>query len=137
MSSILCNMAVRLFDRMLQERTNIVLVPLSQSTLQATKLYDLSTKEIAVCAVQCLGEPTCMFVTIDDIRTICTLYSVGSTVYNVTGLQLYSQQTFGHAPIHRNMLDGNTIQTFVYTNGFPSAGIIRNSWLRYLSLYII
>jgi hypothetical protein len=59
----------------------------SNSQLHGTKLYDVTSSFLMTCGAQCGVEVTCQYIAYSSGR--CTLYSTGSTVYNVSGMAVY------------------------------------------------
>ena len=59
------------------------------STLTALKMYNTNTKTALQCSALCLGEPDCVYLTRNAAGNECTLYTSGSTAYDVTGVLTY------------------------------------------------
>ena len=67
----------------------------NNTTLVARKLYDVEFRTLIVCSAQCVSEQICVFITFkSSVPKICSLYALGFTVYNVTGLSIYTFQEF-------------------------------------------
>ncbi len=68
----------------------LLMTPLPGNNLQASKIYEVTATSSVQCLRSCLEEITCIAYSFDDaVTNYCTVYSDGSTSYDVTGLQVW------------------------------------------------
>ena len=65
---------------------------LDTGVLKASKMYSIVTRKASHCSAQCLRETDCIYLTRNADGTKCTLYTSGSTSYDVTELLSYAVQ---------------------------------------------
>ena len=71
-----------------QQRTAIfTLVP--DINLHAKKLYDTVAKSTILCSAECIEEQACIYCTFHKDSKNCTLFTQGSTNYDLSGLKTY------------------------------------------------
>ena len=66
------------------------LTHLTGTKLRAKKLYDTGTKSSVLCSAECAEEKACIYITYHEESENCTLFTQGSIVYNLFGLQTYT-----------------------------------------------
>ena len=74
-----------------EERTS-QMKQVSKVLLKASKMFYIPITVALQCSAQCLSEPDCIYITRDAAGTNCTLYTVGSDIYDVNGLLTYAVQ---------------------------------------------
>lgn len=59
------------------------------SSLAATKLYDITMTSYLSCQLQCMSEVTCFIITFDNVAKKCSLYAKGGAQPFTAGQQVY------------------------------------------------
>ena len=62
---------------------------LTITSIAATRLNDMSLTTVIECSSYCLGDDTCLYVTVDKMASKCTFYAGGSANFNVSHLQTF------------------------------------------------
>ena len=75
---------------------NVLLTKLNVTSLTASKLYTFNIQLLFICSSICTSEESCYYLTFDSANYICTIYSQGSTSYNVSQFHIYGVQIRMH-----------------------------------------
>jgi hypothetical protein len=60
------------------------------TSIMASELRDVRVTSSTACVTLCLMEPTCCYITLNDVTMTCILYAPGLTVYDVTHLKTFT-----------------------------------------------
>jgi hypothetical protein len=73
--------------------SQLVALPNNINPLPAYKLYDITERTATLCQLACLREDTCLTVAYNSQAQLCSLFATGTTLNNVTGLQVHTLES--------------------------------------------
>ena len=88
--AIICRFDVTMPTCQVSKERTSQMQQLNSGKLSASKMYTIVIKKASHCSAQCLRETDCIYLTRNTDGTNCTLYTSGSTSFDVSQLLTYA-----------------------------------------------